>query len=191
MLILGLVDTMGSVTEDGDTAANYTTAMNTWVEGDDTLSVVYTAKGGELLTDSATIGDISGSKNLDGKIAGGNGEGGGETSKLLDTYMIGWSEGLDATPLPIELVDLWVANLATEATDSSDLTVETTTGTATVSIDQAQMDAHGRNYRQLLQKFLLGAVTLSQATNDYLQYGFATTEGLTQEDGKKIRKRRA
>ena len=185
MLILGLVDTMESVTEDGDTAANYTTAMNTWVEGDDTLSVVYTAKGGELLTDSATIGDISGSKNLDGKIAGGNGEGGGETSKLLDTYMIGWSEGLDATPLPIELVDLWVANLATEATDSSDLTVETTTGTATVSIDQAQMDAHGRNYRQLLQKFLLGAVTLSQATNDYLQYGFATTEGLTQEDGKK------
>ena len=52
-----------------------------------------------------------------------------------------------------------------------------------MSIDQAQTDAHGRNYRQLLQKFLLGAVTLSQTTNDYLQTDFANTLG--QEGTKK------
>ncbi len=175
MLILGLVDTMESVTEQGDTYDNYKSAMNTWVEGDDSLSVVWTPKGGEALTDAATVGDISTGKNLDGKIAGGNGEGGGETSKLIDESMIGWTEGMDSTPLPIELVDYWVDKLALEATDGDDLSISTVDGPAAVSIDQAQMDAHGRNYRQLIQKFLLGAVTLSQATNDYLQTDFANT----------------
>ena len=177
MLILGLVDTMESVTEQGDTYDNYKSAMNTWVEGDDSLSVVWTPKGGEALTDAATVGDISTGKNLDGKIAGGNGEGGGETSVLIDESMIGWTEGMDSTPLPIEVVDYWVDKLATEATDGTDLSITTVDGAATVSIDQAQMDAHGRNYRQLIQKFLLGAVTLSQATNDYLQTDFANTLG--------------
>lgn len=183
MLILGLVDTMESVTEQGDTYDNYKTAMNTWIEGDDSLSVVWTPKGGELLTDAATIGDISTGKNLDGKIAGGNGEGGGETSKLINDEFIGWTEGMDTTPLPIELVDYWMDKLATEATDGTDVSVSTVAGPATVSIDQAQTDAHGRNYRQLVQKFLLGAVTLSQATNDYLQTDFANTLG--QEGTKK------
>ena len=183
MLILGLVDTMTSVTEQGDTYDNYKTAMNTWVEGDDSLSVVWTPKGGEALTDAATVGDISTGKNLDGKIAGGNGEGGGETSKLIGDEFFGWTEGMDTTPLPIELVDYWVDKLATEATDGTDVSVTTVAGPATVSIDQAQTDAHGRNYRQLIQKFLLGAVTLSQPTNDYLQTDFANTLG--QEGTKK------
>ena len=108
MLILGMVDTMTSVTEQGDTYDNYKTAMNVWIEGDDSLPVVWTPKGGEALTDAATVGDISTGKNLDGKIAGGNGEGGGETSKLIGDEFFGWTEGMDSTPLPIELVDYWV-----------------------------------------------------------------------------------
>ena len=183
MLILGMVDTMTSVTEQGDTYDNYKTAMNVWIEGDDSLPVVWTPKGGEALTDAATVGDISTGKNLDGKIAGGNGEGGGETSKLIGDEFFGWTEGMDSTPLPIELVDYWVDKLATEATDGTDVSVTTVAGPATVSIDQAQTDAHGRNYRQLIQKFLLGAVTLSQTANDYLQTDFANTLG--QEGTKK------
>ena len=120
---------------------------------------------------------------MDGKIAGGNGEGGGETSKLIGDEFFGWTEGMDSTPLPIELVDYWVDKLATEATDGTDVSVTTVAGPATVSIDQAQTDAHGRNYRQLIQKFLLGAVTLSQTANDYLQTDFANTLG--QEGTKK------
>ena len=183
MLILGMVDTMTSVTEQGDTYDNYKTAMNVWIEGDDSLPVVWTPNGGEALTDAATVGDISTGKNLDGKIAGGNGEGGGETSKLIGDEFFGWTEGMDSTPLPIELVDYWVDKLATEATDGTDVSVTTVAGPATVSIDQAQTDAHGRNYRQLIQKFLLGAVTLSQTANDYLQTDFANTLG--QEGTKK------
>ena len=129
------------------------------------------------------MGDISSGKNLDGKIAGGNGEGGGETSKLIGDEFFGWTEGMDSTLLPIELVDYWVDKLATEATDGTDVSVTTVAGPATVSIDQAQTDAHGRNYRQLIQKFLLGAVTLSQTANDYLQTDFANTLG--QEGTKK------
>ena len=137
MLILGMVDTMTSVTEQGDTYDNYKTAMNVWIEGDDSLPVVWTPTGGEALTDAATVGDISTGKNLDGKIAGGNGEGGGETSKLIGDEFFGWTEGMDSTPLPIELVDYWVDKLATEATDGTDVSVTTVAGPATVSIDQA------------------------------------------------------
>ena len=68
---------MTSVTEQGDTYDNYKTAMNVWIEGDDSPPVVWAPAGGEALTDAATVGDISTGKNLDGKIAGGNGEGGG------------------------------------------------------------------------------------------------------------------
>ena len=177
MLILGLVDTMESVTEQGDTYDNYKAAMDVWVEGDDSLAVVWTPKGGEALTDAATVGAISTGKNLNGKIAGGKVGGGGEEKVLIDDSMRGWTEGMDSTPLPIELVNYWIDKLAVEATDGTDISITTVDGPATVSIDQAQMDAHGRNYRQLIQKFLLGAVTLSQATNDYLQTDFANTLG--------------
>ena len=51
---------------------------------------------------------------------------------------------MDTTPLPAELVDYWIDKLATEATDGTDLSISTVAGPATVSIDQAQTDAHGQ-----------------------------------------------
>jgi hypothetical protein len=43
---------------------------------------------------------------------------------------------------------------------------------------------HGLDYVQLIQKFLLGAVTFSQGTADYLQTDFADAANLTVVDGK-------
>lgn len=128
----------------------------------------------ETLIPGPTFGDISGNKNLAGKIAGGYinelvPELAGESSRLLSEF-IGWNDGLDSTSTPLDLVDLLIDELATGATDGEGIAVPglaDTYLTATVS-------ATGRDYRQLIQKFLLGAVTYSQGTADYLKTDFAT-----------------
>jgi len=188
LLILGLVDTMTALTEGGD-QATVKANMTAWVDGSDALVHGFDVKGGEPVIPGPTIGDISTGKNLDGKIAGGDRTGtAGETKKLLkedgsraaaagEGEFFGWSDGMTATSTPINLVDYFIDKLATEATDGTDVTVQTTAGAATVSVADYEGDAHGRNYRQLIQKFLLGSVTLSQATNDYLQADFANMLG--------------
>lgn len=125
---------------------------------------------GETVIPGPTFGDISTGKNLDGKIAGGNGTGGGETSKLIGNEFFGWGE-LSVNDLPIDLVDLFIDRVALEATDGVDPQFAITGGNA--NIGTVTVDAAGRDYRQLIQKFLLGAVTFSQGTNDYLQTNFA------------------
>ena len=184
MLILGLVNTMTSVTE-GTDVTTVTNAMHDWVDGptEDLSLAFYTTKGGEPVLNAATVSAISSGKNLDGKIAGGDGDGGGETSKLINDEFFGWSEGLAASATPIDLVDYMIGKLATEVSDGTSVTVSTVAGDTVVSVSDYQTDAYGRNWRQLIQKFLLGAVTLSQATNDYLQQDFANM--LDQEKGTK------
>lgn len=119
-----------------------------------------------------TYGAISSNKDLVGKIAGGDGEGGGEASILINDEFFGWTTGLDASPLPVELVDYWFERLATEATDNASPQIPTASGS--VALDTVTVDAWGVDYRQLVQKFLLGAVTFSQGTADYLKADFAT-----------------
>ena len=184
MLILGLVDTMTSVTEGMDRATALS-AMHDWVDGptEDLSLAFYSPKGGEPVLNAATVTDISSGKNLDGKIAGGDGDGGGETSKLIDDEFFGWEEGVTSSAIPIEVVDYMIGKLADEVSDNVSVTVSTTDGDVTVDVSKYQTDAHGRNWRQLIQKFLLGAVTLSQATNDYLQQDFQNM--LDQEKGTK------
>ena len=184
MLILGLVNTMTSVTE-GTDVTTVTNAMHDWVDGptEDLSLAFYTTKGGEPVLNAATVSAISSGKNLDGKIVGGDGDGGGETSKLINDEFFGWSEGLAASATPIDLVDYMIGKLATEVSDGTSVTVSTVAGDTVVSVSDYQTDAYGRNWRQLIQKFLLGAVTLSQATNDYLQQDFANM--LDQEKGTK------
>ena len=184
MLILGLVNTMTSVRE-GTDVTTVTNAMHDWVDGptEDLSLAFYTTKGGEPVLNAATVSAISSGKNLDGKIAGGDGDGGGETSKLINDEFFGWSEGLAASATPIDLVDYMIGKLATEVSDGTSVTVSTVAGDTVVSVSDYQTDAYGRNWRQLIQKFLLGAVTLSQATNDYLQQDFANM--LDQEKGTK------
>jgi hypothetical protein len=182
LLILGLVDSAEAVTEVAGSETTVLSSLDVWIEGDNTLAHGFTAKGGETIIPGPTIGDISSGKNLDGKIAGGNGEGGGETTKLIGDEFFGWSEGLDSTPLPIELVDYLNGRLAVEASDGTSVSVPTVGGPANIDISDSQVDAKGRNLRQLVQKFLLGAVNFSQLSNDYLKADFANQ--LTQEGDK-------
>jgi hypothetical protein len=135
------------------------------------------------------IADISGSfKNLDEKIAGGSGAENtsgkaGETSKLLNDEFFGWTDGIADTALPIDLVYVWVDQLVEEV-DGNGLPIETVDGQITIDVSEYEGDAEGRNYRQLLQKFLLGAVNLSQLSNDYLRVPFNDAEYLGQEGTK-------
>ncbi len=193
LLILGLVDTMTALTEgDADAKAN----MTAWVNGSDALAHGFDVKGGEPVIPGPTIGDISTGKNLTEKIAGGSDRADqtGEITLLLDENgarktdngeFFGWSDGMTATSTPLNLVDYFIDKLATEANDGTDITVQTTAGAASVAITAYQGDAHARDYRQLIQKFLLGAVTLSQAANDYLHHNWEGTTALSQEKGTK------
>lgn len=118
-----------------------------------------------------TYGAIASGKDLIGKIAGGDGQGNGEVDKLIDGDFFGWEEGLEVGALPVDLVDYYFAALDEQATDGVTPQIDTAGGT--VALDTVTVDAHGRDLRQLVQKFLLGAVAFSQGTNDYLQADFA------------------
>ena len=127
----------------------------------------FTTAGGEPVIPGPNYGDVSANKTLTGKIAGGDGAGGGETSRLIDDEFFGWEEGMDSSPLPIELAWHYIDRLAAEATDGIAPLIPTVDGP--VTLDTVQVDTAGLDYRQLLQKFLSGAVSFSQGTNDYFQ----------------------
>jgi hypothetical protein len=139
----------------------------------DTLIGTYIKDAANVtLKDAATYGAISSGKNLHKKIAGGCGAGCGEESKLIGDF-IGWNR-LDAAgnviTTPLALVDDWIASQATLASDG--VVVQITDADGVTSDVNVNTDAHGRNYRQLIQKFLMGAVNFSQGTNDYFKTTF-------------------
>ena len=187
LLITGMVDYMEAMTESGADEATFAADLDFYMNGDGANEALTgfrlkngAADGSDILN-AVTYGDISSGKNLDGKIAGGNGEGSGETSKLIGDEFFGW-EGLSTDALPINLVDSWTAALAAQASDGLSLTIPTVNGEVTV--DSVQYDADGRNYRQLLQKFLMGAVSFSQGTNDYFQSDWAVQVTVQEGVGK-------
>lgn len=171
--VLGLAEDVGMEDEVRSRLRFYMTA-----EGADDVPHGFTAAGGEPVIPGPNYGDISTGKNLTGKIAGGDGQGGGETSRLIGNEFFGWA-GLDGS-LPVDLVWQFIDNVSMEATDGNVPQIATVDGT--VSLDTVYVDAHGLDYRQLLQKFLGGAVAFSQGTNDYFQTDWANT--LTQEGDK-------
>lgn len=187
LLISGMVDEMNAMTESGKTEDQYRLDLDFYMNGDgaDDTATGFTLKNGQSdgsdIDNAATYGAISSGKNLDGKIAGGDGEGSGETSKLIEGEFFGWSDGLSNGALPIDLVDLWIAQLASQASDGTSLTVPTVDGD--VIVTSVHYDAQGRNQRQLLQKFLMGAVSFSQGTNDYFQSDWAVQ--VTTQEGSK------
>ena len=187
LLIMGMVDEMNAMTESGKTEEQYLLDLDFFMNGDgaNDTATGFTLKNGlndgSDILNADTYGAISSGKNLDGKIAGGNGEGGGETSKLINDEFIGWSDGLSNGALPIDLVDLWIAQLASQASDGTSFSVPTVDGD--VPVNSVQYDEQGRNQRQLLQKFLMGAVSFSQGTNDYFQSNWAVQ--VTTQEGSK------
>ena len=178
VLLSDLVDKMLALTEDaGNAVADLDFFFRYDSTTSDTLSSTFDLDGETLLPNDGgtppamTYGSISSGKDLVGKIAGGDGLGGGETGAMLDANMIGWGGG-DADPLPVEFVDAMFAELIAISSDGATPTVLTTGGVA-VQIPNVYTSAEGIDYRQMIQKFLLGAVNLSQATNDYLKADFA------------------
>jgi len=121
-----------------------------------------TAVGISLKTENAalvqaTYADISGDKNLLGKTAGVD-------NALTYAEFIGWNVAEVAVPgkdaatgersKPYALIQQWFDEIADLAVDGD--------------ADTRYVTADGRDLQQLVQKFLLGAVTYSQAAEDYL-----------------------
>ena len=79
------------------------------------------------------------------------------------------------------LANWFIDQIAKEATDGITPTISTPDDAA-IPINTVYVDGYGRDYRQLIQKFLSGAVSLSQGTNDYFQTDWANA--LTQEGDK-------
>jgi hypothetical protein len=146
-------------------------------DGADATNHNFTTKGGDPVIPGPTYGDISSGKNLDGKIAGGNGEGGGETGGLINNVFFGWDQGMDANPLPIELVYHWMDELSATASDGAEPTVLVADAAEPVAIGTPLISSTGLHYRQLIQKFLSVAVNFSQGANDYLQADFPNMLG--------------
>lgn len=172
ILIEDLVAELTSLNEQpGGNVSSIEADLEFYVSGDvDSTNYQYSLDG-ETLIPGPSYADISTGKNLSGKIAGGDGSGGGETGKLIDDEFFGWSE-LSSPSIPIDLVELFIEKVAAEAVDGNDPSI-TTSGGVSANIGTVTVDALGRDYRQLIQKFLLGAVTFSQGTNDYLQTDFS------------------
>lgn len=120
---------------------------------------------GETLVPGDTYGDISSGKKLSSKIAGEDKE-----EHILGDGFFGWTDGFTDDE-PTELVDLFFDTLETAVTANVAVNVPVSGG-STAAIDEVYIDAFGRNYKELTQKFLLGAVTFSQGTVDYLQTDF-------------------
>ena len=180
VLIADLTSAVKALTEDNSkTADDVKNDLMFYVSGDVDGATYNFSVDGQTVTPSTTYGDISTGKNLSGKIAGGNGEGGGETGTLVSDFF-GWEDGMDATPLPIELLENYISEVATLATDGTSVSIDTATGTVTV--DDVTVDQYGRDYDQLIQKFVLGAVAFSQGTADYLKTDFANSNA--QAEGK-------
>lgn len=113
-------------------------------------------------TDYSDVFAVSGAKNLQGKLAGCDND-------LSMSEFIGWEIAQadiqdcgqddvavqDENDKPHTLLQTWFDELATLATD----------GDANTTIVNDQ----GHDLQQLIQKFLFGAVTYSQAARDYLK----------------------
>ena len=153
-------------------------AMKFFVYGTDidaanTLIGAYIADADNVeLKDAALYGDISVSSNLHEKIAGGDGNGNGHVSGLIDGEFFGWDE--EIVTLPIDLVNHWIQIQAEIASD--DLATIVVDSSGTLSTAHVNIDDKGRNYRQLLNTFLMGAVNFSQGTNNHFIKNFSGTD---------------
>lgn len=120
--------------------------------------------GHGVVTDPApaqiTFDDITSGKDLRGKIAGQDPN--GQHVDWNAVGVVGWGGALG----PDALVAQWMDELDALAVDFSTGSIPTDPNGA--AIPMWYVDADGRDYQQLMEKFLLGAVNFSQAADDYL-----------------------
>ena len=132
------------------------TAINVYdgTQGATPVSITPSVDGDILI--QADFSAVSGDKNLKGKMAGQDND--------LTNAFIGWDVTISGDQTdndrPDLLVQEWFAVIAELAADGDADTKYL--GTSTIGVE-------GLDYQQLVQKFLLGAVTYSQAAEDYLK----------------------
>jgi hypothetical protein len=107
------------------------------------------------------MGGLSTSANLRGKLAGLDSDAATVMYKDWSTGLEGWS-GISA---PDALVQAWIALLDAAAAGYNPEPPRDPAGNA---IAKVHVTPAGLDLRELLQKFLLGAVALSQGADDYL-----------------------
>ena len=177
ILIEDLVDYMLALEDTAD--QNVITDLDFFFRYDsaasDSLNYTY-ALSGQTVTPGPNYGAIASGKNLVAKIAGND-------PALIGGEFFGWERGLSDSSTPEDLVELLFADLAALATDETSEVVPIEGG-ITGDIIEPYVSALGVDYRQLIQKFLLGAVTYSQATGDYLKADYSVNND-AQEDGTK------
>jgi len=142
-------------TKDSDTENNLT-EVNVYTDAAEATPVSITPTEATDELKQASFAAISGDKNLEGKIAGQDND--------LTNEFIGWDVTITGAQTdsdrPNLLVKEWFGVISELAVDGD---VNTKfLGTDTIGVE-------GVDYQQLVQKFLLGAVTYSQAAEDYLK----------------------
>jgi len=110
------------------------------------------------------ITDVSSShKNLQAKMAGNDTTG---QTRDWSTDLVGWNDKGSLTPNGVveALFDMIAANVDTEIAGSvrNDITGE--------PITKLYLQEDGTDSKQLIQKFILGALNFSQGTDDYLDH---------------------
>ena len=163
MLISAMKAEIGNLTEDIGMEDAVRARLNFYMTGDgvDDTPHGFTVAGGEPVIPGPTYGDVSTGKNLGSKTAGQD-----KPEHVLGGEFFGWAELPDGS-MPIDLANHFISRLVEEATDGNTPLIETVDGQ--VAVDGVYVDQHGRDYQQLMQKFLGGAVAFSQGTTDYLQ----------------------
>jgi hypothetical protein len=112
-------------------------------------------------TEQSYYTDFPSIKSLKGKIAGNDATG---QHKDWSTDFMGWSS--DQASSPEELVLYWFAQIEDAAIERANGVVPNDPSGEPVS--NAFVTAEGQDHQQLLQKFLMGAVSFSQGADDYL-----------------------
>ena len=141
-----------------------------------------------------TLASISPGKNLKDKLAGNDKchhilAQGNATAACADGErgeFVGWNFGLSADPLvrtPNDLITFLFQSFAEEASSDQLRTIATVASDVT-PVSSANVNALGHDFVQLIQKFLLGALTFSQATADYLSDDFSSEANLALREGK-------
>ncbi|CAA0123536.1 Uncharacterised protein [BD1-7 clade bacterium] len=181
VLISDLADAVGALqVASAETADDIEEDLQFFIKGDDidTTEHGFTLDG-ETVIPGPTYADISSGKNLIGKIAGGylleNNTTAGEATRWANANgefgasgrFYGWEDASATINRPIDLLNLFVRRAA-EGSEGNGFAIN---GGA-IDVDVAYLDKYGRDYKQLVQKFALGAVAFSQGTSDYLSPRF-------------------
>lgn len=143
---LNLIYQVGTSTPDGQTFN--LTSQNAYTLALEETPVGVSLTAGSLLQNG--YADLSSDKHLSSKMAGID-------NALAMAEFVGWDIAADNNNAkPDALLQSWFAAIAAQATNPEHQ-------------GKVYVSATGLDYQQLIQKFLLGAVSFSQTANDYLK----------------------